>query len=250
MIVEYHRPETIEGALKLLTRDEPITVPLGGGTYINQPSPDPIAVVDLQALGMNTIQFRGNSLELGSTATLQQILNDASVHSVVKYAIRHEATYNRRQVATIAGTLVSADGRSPLATTLLAAGAQFVLMPGDETSSLGEIFPYRKDILKGGLITQVILPHQIQLAYTYTARTPADLPIVCAAVALWPSGRTRAVLGGFGLFPLLILDGPDSSGVEIAARDAYSEAGDQWASAAYRSDVAAVLIKRCLGQLI
>jgi hypothetical protein len=73
---------------------------------------------------------------------------------------------------------------------------------------------------------------------------------VCAAVVMWPSGRTRVALGGFGSSPALAFDGSETEGVEIAARDAYSQAGDEWASAEYRQDVAGVLVKRCTSQLI
>jgi CO/xanthine dehydrogenase FAD-binding subunit len=34
--------------------------------------------------------------------------------------------------------------------------------------------------------------------------------------------------------------------LEIAARSAYSQVGDEWASAEYRQDVAGVLAARCL----
>jgi hypothetical protein len=47
----------------------------------------------------------------------------------------------------------------------------------------------------------------------------------------------------------MIFDGPDSQGADIAARDAYSEANDQWASAAYRSDTAGILVARCLADI-
>jgi CO/xanthine dehydrogenase FAD-binding subunit len=88
------------------------------------------------------------------------------------------------------------------------------------------------------------------MAYESVARTPADLPIVCAAAAGWPSGRTRLALGGFGMAPLLALDGPEPEGAEIAARSAYSDAGDEWASAEYRREIAPVLARRCIEQLI
>jgi hypothetical protein len=47
----------------------------------------------------------------------------------------------------------------------------------------------------------------------------------------------------------MIFDGPDSQGADIAARDAYSEANDQWASATYRSDTAGILVARCLSDI-
>ena len=39
-------------------------------------------------------------------------------------------------------------------------------------------------------------------------------------------------------------------GVELAARSAYLSAGDEWASAEYRSEMAGVLVKRCLRRVL
>ena len=46
--------------------------------------------------------------------------------------------------------------------------------------------------------------------------------------------------------PMLAMDGTESNGIESAARNAFHEATDEWASAEYRADVAARLAKRCL----
>jgi CO/xanthine dehydrogenase FAD-binding subunit len=249
MIIEYHRPQTLDEALSLLARSGVKTLPLGGGTLLNRPSQERFAVVDLQALGLNRHEQRGNTLVLGATLTLQALLENPGLPPALEAAIRHEAGYNLRQVATLAGTLVSADGRSPFATALLALDAvlelQRVATPS-EWVSLGDFLPMRGERLSGRLVTAVTLPSNTRLAYESVARTPLDLPIVCAALARWPSGRTRLALGGFGDAPALALDGPEPGGLEIAARAAYSHAGDEWASAEYRQDVAGTLAQRCL----
>ena len=246
MIVEYHRPNSVNESLHLLARESPRTYPMGGGTVLNMPGTDPIAVVDLQDLGLGTLDQANTTWSIGATVTLQQLIQQETLYPALKAAIRHEATYNIRQMATTAGTLVSGNGRSPFSAVMLALGAQMVLMPRNENVPLGKYLLFREDKQPDHIITQVIVPSNLKLAYEYVARTPADLPIVCAAVAQWPSGRTRVVLGGYGTSVLLAFDGPDPTGVEIAARDAYSEAGDEWASAEYRSDIAATLIRRCL----
>jgi CO/xanthine dehydrogenase FAD-binding subunit len=254
VIIEYHRPHTLEEALTLLARPEPRTLPLGGGTVLNRPSREVYAVVDLQALGLNTIQARSSLLELGAVVTLQTLLEDpafagAAFFPGLKKALEHEAAYNMRQAVTLAGKLVSARGRSGLTTALLALDAQLTLLPGEEKVSLGDFLPLRSEKLPGRLIVQVALPLKARLAYEYIARTPADWPMVCAAVAQWPSGRTRLALGGFGDAPILALDGPEPGGVETAASEAFSMAGDEWASAEYRSQMAGVLARRCLESL-
>jgi putative selenate reductase FAD-binding subunit len=249
MITEYHRPDTLEEALRLLAREEVKTMPLGGGSVLNGPSPEQYAVVDLQALGLNRIEKKGNTLLVGATATLQALLDTPDLPAALYQAIQHEATYNLRQVATLAGALVSVGGRSPLATVLLALDAQVNLLPEVEQVGTGELLLRRRESLPGRLITQIALPLNLRLAYHYVARTPADLPLVCAAAARWTSGRVRLALGGYGEAPIVALDGPEAGGVAEAARSAYFNAGDQWASAEYRREAAATLAQRCLEEL-
>jgi CO/xanthine dehydrogenase FAD-binding subunit len=249
MIIEYHRPNTLEEALSLLARSGVKTLPLGGGTCLNQPSQERFAVVDLQTLGLNMLERRGNTWALGATLTLQTLLENPGIAPALEVAIRQEASYNLRQAATAAGTLVSADGRSPFATALLALDAELELKSAaipSEWVSLGDLLPIRAERLSGRLITSITLPSNARLAYESVARTPVDLPIVCVALARWPSGRVRLALGGFGEAPALTFDGPEAGGLEVAARDLYNSAGDEWASAEYRQDMAATLAKRCL----
>lgn len=257
MITEYHRPKTLEDALALLQRSQPLTQPLAGGTALVRPDSPAQAVVDLQALGLNRLQVAGNALALGATLTLQALLEwlegDGAALGGLAPAlagvIRHEAGYNLRQAASVGGTLASAGGRSPFAAALLALDASITLEPGSESIAVGDLLPGRPARLARRLIVQVSLPANAALAYEYVARSPADRPIVCAAVARWPSGRTRLALGGYGPTPLLVLDGAEDTGGDAAAASAYSLAGDEWATAEYRSHAAEILARRCLSQL-
>jgi CO/xanthine dehydrogenase FAD-binding subunit len=249
MIQDYRRPATLEEALGFLARTEMRFVPIGGGSTIDRFSRDPIGIVDLQDLGLGSIRQRGGLLEVGATATLQALLDTPGLQPDLGLAISLETAHNLRRAGTVAGTLVSADGRSPLATALLALDASLTLLPGDERVGLGELLALRDGRLIGRLITMITIPLKVQLSYASVARTPADRPIVCAALAAWPSGRTRAALGGWGAAPVLALDGPDPGGLEAAARNAYGHAGDEWGSAEYRQDVAGILVTRCLERI-
>jgi CO/xanthine dehydrogenase FAD-binding subunit len=264
MITEYHRPQTLEGALALLARRDPLTLPMGAGSALNKPSPERISVVDLQALGLGGYRLQGKALELGATLTLAALAEASagggdlgesvglSLQPDLRRTLLLEASYNLRQAATVAGTLFSADGRSPWTAALLALDAQLSLYRRGssdlEQMGLGDFLPLRRE-WRGALITRIALSTNVRLAYESVSRTPADWPLVCAAVARWPSGRTRVVLGGFGEAPLLAMDGPLSEGAELAAADAYSQAGDAWASAGYRREMASLLTGRALGRL-
>jgi CO/xanthine dehydrogenase FAD-binding subunit len=246
MIVEYHRPESLEEALALLSRTEVDTVPLGGGTALKKDTQAPLAVVDLQALGLNTIRWESKHIEIGATVTLQTLIDIPGLPPALYQTACLETTYNLRQVATVAGTLVASNGRSPFTVAMLALDA--VLSIGGQRSALGlgDLLPQRPEILRHRLITHVGIPSKVRLAYEYVARTPVDEPIVCVAVAQWPSGRTRVTLGGYGVVPVLAMDGPEPGGAEIAARSAYSQSGDERASADYRAEMAEVLTRRGL----
>jgi CO/xanthine dehydrogenase FAD-binding subunit len=248
MIAEYYRPQTLAAALELLARSEVETVPMGGGTVVNCPASRAVAVVDLQALGLDGLHLRGQVLEVGATVTLQKLLDTPDLPAGLYQALRLEGTHNLRQVATVAGALVAGDGRSPLAVAMLALDVQLSLLPGDEKLSFGDLLPLRASRLRQRLITAIQLPLKAHLVYEQVARTPADRPIVAAALAQWPAGRTRLALGGWGAAPVLAMDGPEAAGLEIAARNACHEAGDEWASAEYRQEVGAVLALRCAEQ--
>lgn len=252
--IAYHRPATLEEALELLQRPSPPTVPLGGGSWLNQPGLPPVAVVDLQSLNLNQMERKGQFIHLGATVTLQEILEHAGPDGLnlppdLAAAVRHEASINLRQVATLAGTLVAAGGRSPLATAFLALDAALRILPGDDETGLGDLLPMRHEVLRGRLITSVSIPAHARLAYEYIARTPADQPIVCAAAATWPSGRLRLALGGYAAAPLLAFDGSEPDGIEMAAQSAFYHAADMWASAEYRQEMAGILARRCLEKL-
>ena len=247
MITTYHRPQTLDEALTLLS--QPNTVPLGGGTLLSHPSPDPVSVVDLQALGLNRIHKKGNNLEIGATVTLQGLLESEHCPEALKTAIKLEAPLNVRNAATVAGTLVVADGRSTFACALLALDAKLSVISNSPSGisqssviSVGEFLPLRPR----GLITQITIPLHSKFAFEYVARTPSDKPIVCTALAQWTGSRTRLAIGGWGKSPSLAMDGTEADGIESAARNACHEAVDDFASAEYRMDVAATLAKRCL----
>src|SRR5512146_710420 len=217
-------------------------MPLGGGTLLSHEKTDSVEVVDLQALGLDKITEQGKSLEIGATTTLQSLLEHGGTTAALRAALKLEAPLNLRNAATVAGTIVSCDGRSTFVAALLALDAKLLVLhpaPGakEESAGIGALLPLRP----AGLITKITLPAQARLAFEYVSRTPSDKPIVCVALAQWPSGRTRLAVGGWGAAPRLAMDGTEAEGAQQAARNACHDATDEWGSAEYRMDVAATL---------
>lgn len=244
MITQYFRPTTLPEALNLLS--QPNTVPLGGGTHLSRPEADPVQLVDLQALGLNTMTRQGNVLEIGATVTLQQLLESEYCPPALQTALRLDEPLNLRNMGTVAGALVTCDGRSSFATVMLALDARLILAGEPNTTiSLGDVLPLREENLRGKLITRIDIPTHVRLAFEYVARTPSDKPILSAALARWPSGRTRLAMGGWGRMPTLAVDGTAQDNLQIAAQNATYDATDELASAEYRREVAPILARRC-----
>ncbi len=246
MITNYARPKSMEEALKLLEKTD--AYPMGGGTWLNQSREEHFSVVDLQALGLNQIRNAGNNLEIDACVTLQQLLESDQSPEALKQAIRLDAGLNIRNAATVAGNLVTCDGRSAFATVMLSLDAKITMTLNNApvTSGLGEFLPMRPR----GLITSISIPLNVRCAFETVGRSPLDKPVVCAAVTQWSSGRTRLALGGTHKVPMLAMDGTEADGIEAAARSAFHESSDEWASSEYRADVAGTLAKRCLEKVV
>ncbi len=250
--LQYYRPTTLKEALKLLGQG----IPLAGGTALTPTLKPPQAVIDLQALGLDTIKRTKNEIRVGATVTLQAMIDSGTNFPDALIAACHlEARLNLRNMATLGGTIMSADGRSPLMTALLALDAVVHLEPGGETIHLDQMLNDRLQDRFRSLIIEVAFPRDARLAYDQVSRTPMDRPMICAAVG--GIGDLNVVLGGYGLRPQRVVeaeealkrgDGIDAAGA--AADEAFVKADDEWASGEYRGHVAGVLIHRLVTEVM
>jgi len=250
-LTEYHTPTTLDEALKLLRRRKIRTVPIGGGgSLVADAPPDVQAVVDLSKLGLSFVEAGEDGLSLGATTTLQRLLDDQHINAyaggMLLKALRDTAGRNVRESATLAGSIVAARSNSPLVTALLALDAQITTHARrEQTAPLAEWLP-----ASSTLITRLhlpALPAAARAAYEKVARTPADLPIVCVA-AVQIGSVVRLALGGVAERPIVMrLTDVTADQAAQHVRQAIYPPSDYFASAAYRREMAGVLVKRALG---
>jgi CO/xanthine dehydrogenase FAD-binding subunit len=265
-LAEYHKPATLDEALKLLRRTRIKTVPLAGGTsLVAEAAPDVQAVVDLNALDLSfikTSEVSGNlrGLEIGATARLQALVDHEAVRAyadgVLVKAILDSAARHAREAASLAGSIVVAPGNSPLFTALLALEARLIVRAARGIREDEVALPYwtpqpRSLILR---VTLPMLPSSTHAAYEKVARTPADLPIVCvAARASVDQNQLRDIrlaLGGVAERPIVITR-PVGSSEDLAqlAVSTVTPPDDYFATAGYRREMIGVLVKRTLNSL-
>ena len=262
-IKEYHRPATLNQALSLLQR--PGALPLAGGqSLLAEPRDDMHAVVDLQALGLDSLQVEGERLTIGAMVRLQQLVESPHAGPLLAEAARREGPLTYRYAATVGGTIVTHDASSYLLLSLLVMDAEVEVqrVDGRRVFCLDELLDDPAAALKGGLITGVsALAKATGSAIAGVARTPRDKPIVVVVVRLARQGdacrEARIALGGVAARPLRAHQAEEElTGRrfnerlvgEVAARGVASlqPPADFRGSADYRREMATVLTRRAL----
>lgn len=240
-VIGYHRPETLDDAVRLLSSGE--RVPLAGGTALavdaGRPGrhPTPVEVVDLQALGLDRIEADGTGLRLGAMVRLQALVDHDGVPAVVGRAARAELPSALRSLATVGGSVASRRPDSVLVATLLVHDATVALADGRRLA-LADLL--QTALGPGDLIVSVTIDGSGRGALSATGRTPADLPIVAAVARTTPGGEMRLALTGVADVPV------------VAAAEAIDELnppGDFRGSPHYRRHLARVLSERVRREL-
>lgn len=224
-------------------------VVVGGGTEVNTgDNGEPITVVDLQALGLDGIELRGPSvLHIGSTASLQSLVEHPHVPVALRDAARRELPSTLRSQATVGGTVCGRRRDSEVVAALLLHQGVAVVLGLDE----GMKIPLA-DLING----RIRLDHRILTAVTIdpggitasarTGRTRADRPIVAVYGRRVGYGAHRVVIIGVEKGPLVV-DGEAAEVREVL--EATVGFGDFRGSREYRRALAEVLTRRVLREL-
>ncbi len=239
----YHRPDSVEAALALLSRPGVKTAVIGGGTTLIATLPEDVEeVVDLQAVGLTAVDHTPDQMTIGALVRLQTLVTDIEAPDLLRRMAHREGPNTFRNAATLGGVLVGADPESELLAALLV----FKAVVSIQTSAGGRQIPlpdFLADVsggLDGGLITAVSLKKSGQTVHARVARTPQDKPIVAALARKDENGAVLLALCGVAETAVL---------VNPAALDSLNPPGDFRGSSSYRKQMAAVLSKRILNEL-
>lgn len=267
---EYHRPNDLEEAARLLQRKGIKTVVLAGGVgVIGEGTSEIEAVVDLSNLGLDFIEREDDTLLLGAMVRLQTLVESLGeiASGLLAETAQRQAASNIRNAATLGGTLASGDIHSPLSVALAAMKARVKMygQPGEMLFWTDLASEVRTSGLKGRLITAITLKipdGKTGAAYEQVARTPADHPIVCVASVAYSSSaqiiETNTAIGGLLNSRLITISQAITDGDVATAAEALlgkitpdrtpetAYVSDFLGSAEYRRSVAPVLTRRAL----
>jgi CO/xanthine dehydrogenase FAD-binding subunit len=245
-IKTYHRPTSVEEALRLLTRTGVSSAIIAGGTYATAHLGESIdEIIDLQAVGLDELAVAGNRLTVGAMVRLQTLVDDERVPPLLRELAHREGPNTVRHQATIGGIVIGAEADSELLAGLLVHETEVTVesTAGSKSLSLADFLADVPAALGGGLVITISVATSGLGAGERVARTPADRPIVAAVARLDATGQPHLALCGVAATPILVPADPDQLAQTL------SPPADFRGSSDYRRQMAVTLSRRVLGEL-
>ena len=276
---DYRAPRTLEEALAILGEHGDDARVIAGGTALvtmmRQRLVRPGCLVSLRDVsGLDRIEVANGTLRLGALVTHREAETSPLVREripVLAETFRRVATVRIRHMATVGGALAHADPNQDPPVTLSALGARVQVSGagGEREMAVGEFFRdyYESALEPGELVTGVSVPVPPAGSgasfVKFLPRTTDDYATVAVAAIVTLDGDrcrdARIALGSVGVTPLrgraaeALLSGErisqrllDAAGEAVKAE--VDPLSDHRGSAAYKREMAAVMVKRALTQ--
>lgn len=239
----YHRPESVEAALELLGRSDVRTALVAGGTYLTPRIDEDVEeVVDLQATGLDQVEYEDGRMTLGAMVTMQAVVNDEEAPPLLREMARREGPNTFRNQGTVGGVVAHAGAESEFLAAMLVLEAEATVQTagGERRLDLADFLADVDKALANGILTSISLVKGGETADARVARTPADTPIVAAVGRRDDDGHVYLAMCGVAERPMLV--DPD-------AIEEIDPPADFRGSAEYRREMAGVLGRRVIAAL-
>lgn len=254
-IKDYVRPSSMEEAYRMLLL--PGSRALGGGAFMQISGARMETGVDLSKLGLDFIQEKDETIEIGSMTTLHEIqqngILDKYYNGYFSSCISRIMGVQIRNIATIGGTIWGKYGFSDLLTSLLVLDSQVVLYHLG-SMSLEEFLS--GDAGRDILMKLVLKKHKCRAAFISEKNSAGDFPVLNAAASKI-EGRYMIAVGARPARACLAhkaMAYMDSAGEDIRcasltgelASQTLSFGSDTRGSSEYRKELCKALVKRCI----
>ena len=224
---------------------------LGGMVWMKMGNRAISTAIDLSGLGLDTIEETEEGFSIGAMVTLRQLEQHqglaAYTHGAMREAVRHIVGVQFRNCATVGGSVYGRFGFSDVLTLLLALDCDVELykagrMPIAQFAAL----PYDRDIL-----THVYIKKTPGLAVHYQSvrATQTDFPILTCAAARTADGAYRFAIGARPMKAMLVCPTAAPDELPAAVQAAVPTGSNLRGSAAYRTHLVGVLVKRAVQAL-
>lgn len=203
-VKSYHRPESMEEALRLLVQKGRSAAILAGGTALVPKLNDDISdVVDLQSLQLEQIEHTVDRVTVGAMTRLQRIVDDEGIPGVVRRAAKNDGPNTLRNAATVGGSLIANDWESEFCAALLAFEAIVTVTTAGELCEIA-LEEFKASNFPDGIVTRISFASSGKAAHERVSRTPGDKPIVAVIGRRATGGGIRLAFCGVAAKPVLL----------------------------------------------
>jgi CO/xanthine dehydrogenase FAD-binding subunit len=233
----------------------------------------PKMIVDISRLDeLKEIEIASDGLHIGALVTHSEIMQSPVIRDMFPALVEAAHTIGAvqtRNLGTLGGNLVTCVPSMDSGPTLIALGAQVTIAgpSGNRCIPLGEMFagPRKTSLKAGELLTDIVIPkinlNKPAAFEKFGLRKGQALALVNAAAAFFvDKGNFKAPRIALGAVAPIVIRTPKAEAFlegRTISEDAMAEAGriaateakpisDFRASADYRRELIAVLVKRCL----
>lgn len=248
-IDQYVRAESLEQAYELCQKRNHVV--LGGMLWLKMQDRKVGTAIDLCGLGLDRITETERAFELGAMVPLRALETHEGLNAMTRGAfarsVEHIVGVQFRNCATVGGSVYGRFGFSDVLTLLLALDCDVELykagrMPIAQFAAL----PYDRDIL-----THVYIKKTPGLAVHYQSvrATQTDFPILTCAAARTADGAYRFAIGARPMKAMLVCPTAAPDELPAAVQAAVPTGSNLRGSAAYRTHLVGVLVKRAVQAL-
>lgn len=277
---EYLRPASIKEAINLLKKYRGSAAILAGGTDLLVAKPAWIKyIIDISRLPLSYVNSDGKGIRIGAATTIAELESTLALekdpYNVLIRSAFEMGTPITKNIATIGGNICNAAPSADMAPPLLVLDAEAVIVGPSRKRKvpIEEFFvgPKKCCLKKGELLAEIFIPRAQKKTYaTFVkkGRTTEDIAQVNAAVRITRGDggicmESRIALGAVAPTPIrakeaeAMIEGRkirDIPGLALEVAQRASEAtrpiSDIRASAEYRREIARVLVKRALVDVV
>jgi aerobic carbon-monoxide dehydrogenase medium subunit len=275
---DYHRPKTIQEAVKLLREVKGSRVLAGGHSLLPAMKlrlASPAALIDISRIKeLSGIDSTKDGLRIGALTTHGAIADSETVRKncpVLAETAAHIGDQQVRNRGTIGGSIAHADPAADYPTVMLLLDAKIIAVNGKDREITAENFfvdLFTTSLKPGEILTSIVIPNldagasAVYLKHRHPASAFAVVGVAamirvkdgkCADVRVAIGGVTAVAVRAKSAERALAGQAPTAANIEKAAAaiaDALKDPiGDSYASGEFRVHLATVMTKRALTQV-
>jgi carbon-monoxide dehydrogenase medium subunit len=259
---EYHRPQSVADAAKLLAANSEAKLLAGGHTLLptmKQRLAGPKAIVDLGRVAeLRGIDKKGDTLVIGAMTTHAEVADSSVVRSAIAGLADLAAVIGDPHVrnrGTIGGSVANNDPAADYPAAVLALGA--AIGTNKREIKADDFFKglFATALQDGEIITRISFPIAAKFGYAKFAHPASRYALVGVAVAQTGSGVRVAVTGAGknGVFRHAVMEaalgkGWSAQSLNGVTTDAGLMMSDIHADAAYRAHLVGVMARRAVAK--